>query len=200
MLNLESFFDHISQLMLNVQKPLHRTWSSVLCVKLRRNHCVRLVWRHEITNFVSKNVFCLVQRVFSRPPRPIARMAPDDCFWILICIFREDVQSTVEKPYLHMIGRSSSSLADQQKYTSERIDEIMTMTQGVEYNNCIYYCTPRLFSGKLVKQSKLITQCVEILGPREWYNHAIHKLAKLWKSQSWEMKPTKVLKETLQGT
>ena len=57
-----------------------------------------------------------------------------------------------------MIGRSSSSLADQQKYTSERIDEIMTMMQGVEHNNCIYYCTPRLFSGKLVKQAKLITK------------------------------------------
>ena len=72
------------------------------------------------------------------------------------CIFREDVQSTVEKPYLHMIGRSSSSLADQQKYTSERIDEIMTMMQGIEYNNRIYYCTARLFSGKLKhKQNSL---------------------------------------------
>ena len=59
-----------------------------------------------------------------------------------------------------MIGRSSSSLADQQKYTSERIDEIMTMMQGVEYNNRTYYCTARVFSGKLQKQAKLIEKCV----------------------------------------
>ena len=102
------------------------------------------------------------------------------------CIFREDVQSTVEKPYLHMIGRSSSSLADQQKYTYERIDEIMTMMQGIEYNNRIYYCTARLFSGKLKKQAKLITkftivQIGAVRGNRRNFRtqRMIHKLAKL---------------------
>ena len=100
-----------------------------------------------------------------------------------LCIFREDVQSTVEKPYLHMIGRSSSSLADQQKYTYERIDEIMTMMQGIEYNNRIYYCTARLFSGKLKKllTKFTIVQIGAVSGNRRNFRtqRMIHKLAKL---------------------
>ena len=58
-----------------VQKPLQRTLPVVFFTKLRLIHYVRLVWRHKITNVLSKNYFCKDQR----PPRPIlARMAPAD--------------------------------------------------------------------------------------------------------------------------
>ena len=58
--------------------PVTASKNSTCCfyTKLHFNHCVRLVWRHKITNFLTKNCFCSVQRVVSRPPRPIARMAP----------------------------------------------------------------------------------------------------------------------------
>ena len=60
-----------------VQKPLHWALSAVVCTKLRLIHHAILVWTHKTTNLLSKIYFTAVQRVVSRPPRPIARMAPD---------------------------------------------------------------------------------------------------------------------------
>ena len=58
-----------------VQMPVQGALSAVFCTKLRLIHRVRLVWRHKITNLLSKNSFCTGQRVVSRPLRPLARMA-----------------------------------------------------------------------------------------------------------------------------
>lgn len=67
----------------------------------------------------------------------------------VISFYRENVQSKVERPYLHMIGRSTASYEDQAKYTSERVDEIITMMTGLEFQGRTYYATARLFSGRL---------------------------------------------------
>ena len=64
------FADHFSQ------KPLQGAFSAVFCTKLCLINRVRFVWRHKIAKFLSKNSFRTGQRVVSRPPRPIARMAP----------------------------------------------------------------------------------------------------------------------------
>ena len=67
----------------------------------------------------------------------------------VISFYRENVQSKVERPYLHMIGRSTATYEDQAKYTSERVDEIITMMTGLEFQGRTYYATARLFSGRL---------------------------------------------------
>lgn len=54
----------------------------------------------------------------------------------------------VERPYLHMIGRSSASSEDMQHYTAERIDEIVSTMNGVVFEGRTYWAAPRLFSGK----------------------------------------------------
>ena len=40
-----------------VQKPLKNTFSAVFCTKLGLNHCVRLVWSHEIKFFCPTTIF-----------------------------------------------------------------------------------------------------------------------------------------------
>ena len=70
------FSDHyLSWHTQRVQKPLQRPLSAVFCTTLCLNYSVILVWSRKMTNFLSKNYFCSVQRVVLRPPRPIARMA-----------------------------------------------------------------------------------------------------------------------------
>ena len=71
------FYNFISLHPHTDQKPLQRAKSAEFCTKLRLNCCVRLVCRYRIANLLSKNSFCSVQRVVSRPLRPIARMAPE---------------------------------------------------------------------------------------------------------------------------
>ena len=44
-----------------VQKPLQRNWTTVFYTNLRLIHRVRLVWRHKMTNFLSKNSFVQVK-------------------------------------------------------------------------------------------------------------------------------------------
>ena len=60
-----------------VQKPLQWALSAVFCTNFHLIHHFTLVWTHKTTNFLSKNYFTAGQRVVSRPPRPIAGMAPD---------------------------------------------------------------------------------------------------------------------------
>ena len=40
-----------------VERPFQRTTSAVFCTKHRLNHCVKLVWTHKITTFLSKTIF-----------------------------------------------------------------------------------------------------------------------------------------------
>ena len=63
------------------QKPLKLLGglSAEFCLKIQWNYCVRLVWRHQITNFFSKYSFCTGQRVVSWPLQPLARIAPEMC-------------------------------------------------------------------------------------------------------------------------
>mgnify|MGYP001800489594 CR=1 FL=1 len=48
-----------------------------------------------------------------------------------------------------MIGCSTASYENQAKYTSERIDEIITEMTGLEFEDKTYYATPRLFQSSL---------------------------------------------------
>ena len=59
-----------------IQKHLQWPLSAVFCTKLHLIRRAILLWTHKTTNFLSKNYFTEGQRVVSRPPRPIARMAP----------------------------------------------------------------------------------------------------------------------------
>ena len=71
------FANHSSQFYSQrIQKPLQWALSAVFCTKLRLIHHAILLWTHKTTNFLSKNYFTAGQRVVSRSPRPIARMAP----------------------------------------------------------------------------------------------------------------------------
>ena len=80
-----------------VQKPLQITLSAVFCTKHRLNICIKLVWTHKITTFLSKNHFWSVQRVVSRPPRPIARMATGYVN-LLIHLDLSSIQGTIFVP------------------------------------------------------------------------------------------------------
>ena len=64
-----------------------------------------------------------------------------------VVLNRENVQAIVEKPFLHMIGRSTASLEDQRKYTAERIEETISLMNGVKYDGRTYYATARIFTG-----------------------------------------------------
>ena len=46
-----------------VQKPLQGALSAVFCTKFRQIHRIRLVRRHRITNFLSKNLFAQVDHL-----------------------------------------------------------------------------------------------------------------------------------------
>lgn len=65
----------------------------------------------------------------------------------VICHFSPDVQTLVEKPYLHMIGRSSASSEDQLKYTKDRVIELMSGLSAVKFDGRDYVAVPRIFAG-----------------------------------------------------
>ena len=73
-----------------VEKPLQGVLSAVFCTKLCIIHGVRLVCRRKMTNFLSKSSFCTGQRVVSRTPRPIARMAPEMRVSTCMCVISRD--------------------------------------------------------------------------------------------------------------
>mgnify|MGYP001800124059 FL=1 len=73
-----------------VQKPLQKPLPAIstkLCLKLLLHRGSSLVWRHEITNFLSKNSFITDQRVVSQPLQPLARMVlvKGDYCWFVNC-------------------------------------------------------------------------------------------------------------------
>ena len=72
--------------------------------------------------------------------------------WIYIlnntCKYRFDVQSFVEQPFLHIIGRSKASVGDQLKYVEERAKELRTLQTPVEFQNLLYWDILRYFSGE----------------------------------------------------
>ena len=65
--------------------------------------------------------------------------------------FRFNVQSQVEKPFMHMIGRSKSTIVDQLAYVPERIAEIQNSTVPLQYAGRTYKDIVRFYSGKLTK-------------------------------------------------
>ena len=71
-------FDHLSQFTLTKSSEAQTDLSAALCTTHRLYHCVWLVARRkQITKFSSTSSFWSVQRMDSRPPRPLAWMAPE---------------------------------------------------------------------------------------------------------------------------
>ena len=69
--------------------------------------------------------------------------------------FRFDVQTVVERPYLHFIGRSKCSTEDQLVYIPERIIELQQCGtplsfQGREYKDVIRFNTGRKITAEYI--------------------------------------------------
>ena len=61
---------------------------------------------------------------------------------------RIDVQSIVETPQMHMIGRSKSSVSEQLLYIPERIEELETTKAPIFINGRSYRDHVQFFSGQ----------------------------------------------------
>ena len=58
-----------------------------------------------------------------------------------------DVQATIEKPYLYILGQSKSTDVDQLSYTSSRIEDLMQLPEPIEINGVPFFDVIRAFSG-----------------------------------------------------
>jgi hypothetical protein len=68
----------------------------------------------------------------------------------MLYICRYDVQSLVERPFLHIVGRSTSSVADQLLYVEERVDDILQATVPIDFEGRQYHDKIRFNSGSLL--------------------------------------------------
>ena len=78
-----------------VKKPNEKSLSAVFCTKLHYTQIIALDWfDHMNWQTVAKNSFSTVQRVVSRPLRPLARMAPGIfqcyCEYIHVCMYLKE--------------------------------------------------------------------------------------------------------------
>ena len=63
----------------------------------------------------------------------------------------KNIQSIVERPYIHMLARSSSSIDEQMRYIEERAEELMTTSIPVVQGGREYTDYARIFSGRRLK-------------------------------------------------
>ena len=57
------------------------------------------------------------------------------------------MQSSVERPWLYLVGRSRSSIAHQLQYIGERVSDLHLVSDPIEYKGRVYKDVIRFYSG-----------------------------------------------------
>ena len=84
-------------------------------------------------------------------------------------LYRVNVQSVVERQYLHMIGKSKSTISDQLIYVEERVKELQNALSPIAFQGRKYEDRLRFFSGKdLISMTVVLSDancnCMHIKG------------------------------------